>query len=117
MPRRRSPAAYHVGADLVDRDGAVRIKRASAKFYRRQVPFPDRSQAHHETNRAAGKTLLVRRKHDRRVEQRRRLDRVLVSEIGADQQASRGGDSVATVDVARNGLELPFQNLSEISMP
>ena len=37
-------------------------------------------------------------------------------EISAYQLASCGGDSVTTVDVARNGLELPFQDLGEISM-
>src|SRR5688572_2727897 len=80
------------------------------------MALADRSQAHHEANRAGGQAVLVRRKHDRRVEQRRRLDRILVSEIRAYQLASCGGDSVTPVDVARNRLELPFQDLREVSM-
>src|SRR5688572_5893228 len=116
VARRRSSAPYQVGPDVVDVQAAVRIEHAAAKLYRRQVAFPDRSQAHHETNRAGREAVLIRGRHDRRVEQRRRLDRILVREIRAYQQASRGGDSVTTVDVARNRLELPFQDLREISM-
>ena len=87
---RRAPAADQIGPRLVDRDARVGIEHAGAKLDRRQMALAHGTQAHDEAHRAARKAALIRRRHDRWVEQRSGLDRVLVREVGPDQQAALG---------------------------
>src|SRR5579864_5537762 len=64
--------------------------RAAPELDARQVAFPDCSQAHDEPDFSGGTARLVRMRHDRRIEQGRGLERVLLSEIRSDQPPSRG---------------------------
>ena len=70
----------------VERDAAISIDRPRSKCYRRHVPFAGRAQADDEPLYTGRQARLVRMPHDRRVEQRRRLQRVFLREVTADQQ-------------------------------
>ena len=61
-------------------------------------------------------TALIRRRHDRWIEQRRRLDRVFVREIGPDQQAALGRHRGGIRDVRRQRIELPLEHLPKMPM-
>src|SRR6478736_5585047 len=51
------------------------------------MPFADRAQAENESPAARRHSRLIWIGNDTRVEQRRRLERILMQEIGADQPA------------------------------
>ena len=70
----------------VEHDAAIAIDDARAKRDRRDVPFAGRPQAQDESLRALRHARLVGMPDHRRVEQRRRLERVLLREVRADQQ-------------------------------
>jgi hypothetical protein len=67
------------------RSGAIDEPRA--EFDRRQMAFSDGTQGHDEATLASLEAGLVGRKHDRRIEEGGCLHRVLVGEVGADEQA------------------------------
>ena len=72
----------------VDLDLVIGSDDAGAEDDRRHVPLARRPQAHDEPHRAGGKVALVVMRDDRRVEERRRLDRILGGQVGPDQQAA-----------------------------
>ncbi len=113
---RCAPTADQSGSRFVEPDAGVGIENAGAKLDRRQMSLAHGPQAHDEALRAARETALVRRRHDRRVEQCCGLDRVLVREVGADQQPTIGRHRRSVGDVHRQRLELPLQHLAKMPM-
>ncbi|MEK6606318.1 MAG: hypothetical protein AABZ30_01540 [Myxococcota bacterium] len=77
------------------------------------MAFAHGPEAHHEPPVAGWEVALVGREHHRRVEQRGGLDRVLVREIRADQQAPFATELGARGDVVRDSLEVPLEDLFE----
>src|ERR1700683_5516962 len=76
-------AAGRVEADLV-----IAADRATPELDARHVAFPDGPQAHDEPDFSGSTTRLVRVRHDRRIEQGRGLECVLLGEIRPDQLPS-----------------------------
>ncbi len=79
------PGEASAGIDL---DLMIGGDYAAAKDDRRHVPLARRTETHNEPHGAGGKIALVVMRDDRRVEQGRRLDRILGSQVGPDQQAA-----------------------------
>ena len=73
----------------IDGDAAVRADRSRPERQRRDVPFADGTQAQDEPTAVCRRAGLVGMAHDARIEQGRRLERVLVQEVGSDQAALR----------------------------
>ncbi len=72
----------------VDLDPVIGSDDAGAEDDRRHVPLARRSQTHNEPHRTVRNVPLVVMRHDGRVEQRRRFDRILGGQVGSDQQAA-----------------------------
>ena len=72
----------------VDGDAMLGVDRAGAELDRRDVPLAASAQAHDEADRAARHAVLVRVRDHRRVEERDRFERILVGEVGAEEQAA-----------------------------
>ncbi len=70
----------------IDRDVAGRVEEPGAEGDRRDMAFARRPQAQDEAQGAGRKVRLVRMQHDRGVEQGGGFERILVSEIGREQQ-------------------------------
>ena len=79
------PGEASAGVDL---DLVIGRDDAGAEDDRRHVPLARGPQTHDEPHRAGGKVALVVMRDDRRVEERRRLDRILGGQVGPDQQAA-----------------------------
>ncbi len=71
---------------------------AGAKDNRRHVPLAGGAETHDEPHRAGGKIALVVMRDDRRVEERRRLDRILGGQVGPDQQPAIAREFVRAAD-------------------
>ncbi len=106
----------------VDVDLVIGGDDAGAEDDRRHVPLAGGPETHDEPHRAGGKVALAVMRDDRRVEQRRRLDRILGGQVGPDQQPAilrevvraadhRHGRAAILIehggDVAVAGTELP----------
>ena len=76
-----------VGAGFVDAELTGRSQHPGAELHGRQVALADRAQAQDEPEPVRQKARLVGMDDDRRVEEGRRLDRVLVGEPGTHQAA------------------------------
>jgi hypothetical protein len=116
VARRRALAADQVRPDRIERQRAVRIEQPGTKLDRGQMAFAHRAQAEHDAQAAARHAALLGRRHDRRVEQRRGLDRVLVGEVGPDQQAALVADPDVARHVMRDQVELPLEDRSKAVM-
>ena len=87
---RRAPAGDQIRSRRVEAQLATGFEDAGAKLDRRQMPFADGAQAHHDALLADRQVRLIGREHDRRIEERSGFDRVLVREVRADQAAPVG---------------------------
>ena len=72
----------------VDLDLVIGRNDARAENDRRHVPLARRPETHDEPHRAGRKVALAVMRDDRRIEQRRRLDRILGRQVGSEQQAA-----------------------------
>ena len=79
------PGEASAGVDL---DLVIGSDDAGAEDDRRHVPLARGPETHNEPHRAGGQVALVVMRDDRRIEQRRRLDRILGGQVGPDQQAA-----------------------------
>ena len=73
----------------IDGDAAVRGDGAGPERQRRNMPFADGAKAQDEPAAILRRAGLVGMPDDARIEQGRRLERILVQKIGADQPALR----------------------------
>ncbi len=89
------PGEASAGVDL---DLVIGGDYAGAEDDRRDVPLARGAETHNEPHRAGGKVALVVMRDDRRVEQRRRLDRILGGQVGPDQQAAIVREVVRAAD-------------------
>ena len=96
---------------------ATAVEPPFSELDRGQVALAYCSQTHHEPAFAGRKPGLIGPEHDRWVEQRGGLDRVLVAEVGAHQQAPLTRQSLDRFDVVGHELEVPFQDRWKVSVP
>ena len=80
----------------IDGHAAVGGNESRAKRQRGDMPFADRAQAEDEATPARRRAGLVRMGDDARIEQCRRLERIFVQEIRADQLALDLGEDAWT---------------------
>ena len=66
----------------------IGVDDAGTEHDGRHVPLTRRPETHDEPHRTGGKVPLVVMRDDRRVEQRRGLDRILRGQVGSDEQAA-----------------------------
>ena len=91
-------------------DLAARVDDARAKLDRRDVPLADGPKTQDEALLAWSEALLVGRRHDRRIAERGGLDRVLVGEIGADEQPALRRELARSGDMSRrDGREVRLE--------
>jgi hypothetical protein len=123
MKGRGTPvSAYWLGGSRRTVASALTIPRA--ELDRGDVTLADRSQAHHDPRVAGREVRLIRGKHDRRVSERSRLDRVFVGEVGADQLApiacqrdrTRAGRT-HPVEVCHHHSEAAIEHGVEVAVP
>ncbi len=95
----------------VDGNVPLRVDHARTELDRGDVSLPDRSQTHHEALLAGFQSILVGGSDHRWVAEGRRLDRVLVSEVGPDEVSAFHRERIRGVDVARNEVVVPFENI------
>jgi len=95
-----------------DRPKMVQVSRAERD--RRDVPFAGGPKAQDEAHRSRRKVGLVRVRHDRGIEQRRRFERVLVREIGAEKQLPLLGKPGTGPQPGSHLLETPPQEFQDL---
>ena len=93
------------------------IDRAGAKRDRRHVPFAGRPQADDEPLRTGRQARLIRMPHHRRIEQRRRFERVLLRKITADEQLAVLADGRVGQQELLRVLEAMQDELPRLLMP
>ena len=81
------------------------------------MPFADRPQAEDEALLPGTKTALVRGGDDGRIGERCRLDRILVREVGTDEEPLFRGQMVRILDQASHSLVVALQCAIEVGMP
>jgi hypothetical protein len=98
-------------------DLAARVDDARAKLDRRDVPLADGPQAQDEALLARGEALLVGRRHDGRIGQRGGLDRVLLREIGADEEPALRRELARLGDMCRcDGYEVRLEYRPQVDV-
>ena len=80
-----NPGAGSEASRRIDGEAAVGSDGAGPKRQRRHMSFADGAQTENEAQAALRRARLVGMRHDARVEQRRRFERIFVEKIGADQ--------------------------------
>ena len=95
----------------IDGDVAAGIKQSGAKSDRGDVTFARGPEAQDETQRAGRQVRLVRMRHDRGIEQRGGFERILVTEIGAEQKLPFFGQVLVGVQAGADLLESGFEKI------
>ena len=116
---RRTHTRLCVRAHRIELDGSVGIDDTRSELDRRHMSLADGPQTHDEPDSACGDTGLVGCDHDRRVAQRRRLDRVLVREVGADETTTLHGhrhSQQGTREPRRYDVVVPVEHCVEIAV-
>ena len=90
VERAAGPPGHQDGPGIVEADLPAGADDAGAELDAGEVSLADGPQAHHEAGLPGRQAVLVGVEDDRRVAQRRRFDRVLVGEVGADEQPALG---------------------------
>ena len=98
-------------AGRVEADLGLAADRAGPELDARQVAFADRPQAHDEPDFSGSTARLVGMRDDRRIEQGRGLERVLLSEIRSDQLPSCAPDLDFGAEPVRDEPEVLLQGL------
>jgi hypothetical protein len=101
---------------VVDGDRTSGADYTGPELDARDVPFADGPEAHDEAGVACRQAGLVGMEHHRRVEQRRRLDRVLMGEAGSDQQLPLGRDRRAASDAVGDDAEVLLEGVAEAAV-
>ncbi len=78
------------------------------------MAFARGPQAQNEPQRTRGQVRLVRVRHDRGIEQRRGFERILVTEIRAEQQLPFLGRFCVGSQTRADLLEPPHQELADL---
>ena len=104
-------------AGRVEADRSIVADRAGPELDARQVTFPDRPQAHDEPDFPRLTSCLVGMGHHRRIEQGRRLQRVLVAEIRSDQLPSCAPDLYLGPDPVGDELEVALEGSGQVAIP
>ena len=94
-----------------DGDVALAVQEAGAKSDRGDVAFARGPQTQDESQRARRKVRLVRVRHDRGIEQRRRFEGILVAEIRAKQQLAFDGELLVGAQTGTGLFEPPAEEL------
>ncbi len=83
----------------------------------RQVSLADLAQADRDPQLPGVQTGLVRVGHHRRVAQRGGLDRVLVAEVGADQEPGGGGEVAGPGDAVPDEVVVVVERAVQVAVP
>src|SRR5579863_8388017 len=102
---------------LLDADRGSGADRAGPELDAGQMPLADRAQAHDEPELPGAAAGLVGMRHDRRVEQRRALQRVLLSEIRADQALPGGAHPALSAEPVRDEPEVALHGAVQVTIP
>ena len=100
----------------VEADRGIAADRAGPELDARQVTFPDRPQAHDEPHFPGLTSCLVRVDHDRRIEQGRRLQCVLVGEIRSDQLPPCTAYLYLGTDPVGDELEVALEGSGQVAI-
>ena len=111
------PGGGDEGRDRVQPDLPVRADDPGTEGDGGQVPFADGAQAEDEAPGAGRDPGLVRVPDHGRVEQGRRFHRVLLGEVGADEQPARLRERVVDEQVAPQVLEPAQERLLQLVVP
>jgi hypothetical protein len=112
MIGRRAVAGDEGGRERVERQRALGVDGPRPELDRRDVPLTDGPQAHDESSSTLARARLIGRRNDGRIEESRALDRVLVGEVGADEQPPRPGHG-RTVQPMGHQRVVPLEKLFE----
>src|SRR5205085_1305587 len=89
--RRRALTCHEDGRQRVEGQRALGIDGPGAELDGRDVSLSDGPQAHHESSSPIARIGLIGGWNDGRVEQGGALDRILVGEVGADEEPPSPG--------------------------
>jgi hypothetical protein len=95
-----------------ERDAMVQANRAGAESDGGNMPFARGPQAQDETQRTLWQSGLVGMRHDGRVEKRRRLRRILVREVSAEEHLSFGRRRRVGFEINPHQLEAVAESFS-----
>ena len=92
--------------DRIERDVSVLLDRSGTEFDRRNMPLAGGAQAHDETQTAFRGVVLVRVRHDRRIEDRSRFQGILAGEERPDQEPAFAGERNVGLDMPPHHFEV-----------
>ena len=107
----------HITRHRRKRDLPARRNHSLTKLNRRNMTLARRPQAHDEPQFPSRQSALVRMRHNRRIEQRRRLQSILPREYRPDQQLPRRTQHPMREYRRRNFPEMLHQLAINIQMP
>jgi len=104
-------------AEWIEDQFVLVCHRSGAELQGRNMALTGGSEAEDHPRVTRSKVLLVTRQHNRRVEQCRRLDRILHREVAADQQLLVVAEHIPAADLLEDLLEILPEHVFDISVP
>ena len=113
----RAVAGHRISARLVHHDLAAGVNHARAELDGREVSLADCPQAHDESLFPWIQPGLIGSWDHRRIAEGSRLDGVLLSEVGADEEPAFLGKISRVVNVVGHHREVALENAAETCVP